>query len=97
MCHAREREQPEYPRCYRTDISSIFAPRPAGENGGVNDLVLQLDILYVVDTSFFVSIGAVNPSLTAITNALRGAPLASAAPLSGCAPRRRSPASSRFS
>jgi len=31
----------------------------------------QLDNLYVVDTSFFVSIGAVNPSLTAIANALR--------------------------
>jgi choline dehydrogenase-like flavoprotein len=30
-----------------------------------------LDNLYVVDTSFFVSIGAVNPSLTAIANALR--------------------------
>ena len=27
--------------------------------------------LYVVDTSFFVSIGAVNPSLTAIANAIR--------------------------
>jgi choline dehydrogenase-like flavoprotein len=31
----------------------------------------QLDNLYVVDTSFFCSIGAVNPSLTAIANALR--------------------------
>jgi choline dehydrogenase-like flavoprotein len=31
----------------------------------------ELDNLYVVDTSFFVSIGAVNPSLTAITNAIR--------------------------
>jgi choline dehydrogenase-like flavoprotein len=31
----------------------------------------QLDNLYVVDTSFFVSVGAVNPSLTAIANALR--------------------------
>jgi choline dehydrogenase-like flavoprotein len=30
-----------------------------------------LDNLYVVDTSFFVSIGAVNPSLTAIANAIR--------------------------
>ena len=30
-----------------------------------------LDNLYVVDTSFFPSIGAVNPSLTAIANALR--------------------------
>jgi choline dehydrogenase-like flavoprotein len=31
----------------------------------------QLDNLYVVDTSFFVSIGAVNPSLTAIANSIR--------------------------
>ncbi|MGB9259271.1 MAG: GMC family oxidoreductase [Pseudolabrys sp.] len=31
----------------------------------------ELDTLYVVDTSFFVSIGAVNPSLTAIANAIR--------------------------
>jgi choline dehydrogenase-like flavoprotein len=31
----------------------------------------ELDNLYVVDTSFFASIGAVNPSLTAIANALR--------------------------
>jgi choline dehydrogenase-like flavoprotein len=31
----------------------------------------ELDNLYVVDTSFFVSIGAVNPSLTAVANALR--------------------------
>jgi choline dehydrogenase-like flavoprotein len=31
----------------------------------------ELDNLYVVDASFFVSIGAVNPSLTIIANALR--------------------------
>ena len=31
----------------------------------------DLDNLYVVDGSFFVSIGAVNPSLTIIANALR--------------------------
>lgn len=31
----------------------------------------DIDNLYVVDTSFFPSIGAVNPSLTAIANALR--------------------------
>ena len=31
----------------------------------------DLDNLYVVDASFFVSIGAVNPSLTIIANALR--------------------------
>jgi choline dehydrogenase-like flavoprotein len=31
----------------------------------------ELDNLYVIDTSFFVSIGAVNPSLTAMANAIR--------------------------
>ena len=36
----------------------------------------ELDNLYVVDTSFFVSIGAVNPSLTAIANALLATALA---------------------
>jgi choline dehydrogenase-like flavoprotein len=37
----------------------------------VNCKAHELDNLYVVDTSFFVSIGAVNPSLTAIANAMR--------------------------
>jgi choline dehydrogenase-like flavoprotein len=37
----------------------------------VNCKAHELDNLYIVDTSFFVSIGAVNPSLTAIANALR--------------------------
>ena len=37
----------------------------------VNCKTHELDNLYVVDTSFFVSIGAVNPSLTAIANAIR--------------------------
>ena len=31
----------------------------------------ELDNLYLVDTSFFPSIGAVNPALTAIANAMR--------------------------
>lgn len=31
----------------------------------------DLDNLYVVDASFFPSVGAVNPSLTIIANALR--------------------------
>lgn len=31
----------------------------------------ELDNLYVVDTSFFPSIGAVNPALTAMADALR--------------------------
>ena len=37
----------------------------------VNCKAHDLDNLYVVDTSFFPSIGAVNPSLTAIANAIR--------------------------
>lgn len=37
----------------------------------VNCKAHELDNLYLVDTSFFPSIGAVNPSLTAIANALR--------------------------
>jgi choline dehydrogenase-like flavoprotein len=37
----------------------------------VNCRAHEVDNLYVVDTSFFPSIGAVNPSLTAIANALR--------------------------
>jgi choline dehydrogenase-like flavoprotein len=37
----------------------------------VNCKAHELDNLYVVDTSFFCSIGAVNPSLTAMANALR--------------------------
>ncbi len=32
-----------------------------------------IDNLYVTDASFFPAIGAVNPALTIITNALRGA------------------------
>ena len=37
----------------------------------VNCKAHELDNLYVVDTSFFVSIGALNPSLTAIANSIR--------------------------
>ena len=37
----------------------------------INCKAHELDNLYVVDTSFFPSIGAVNPSLTAMADALR--------------------------
>jgi choline dehydrogenase-like flavoprotein len=37
----------------------------------VNCKAHELDNLYVVDTGFFPSIGAVNPALTAMANALR--------------------------
>ncbi|MEW2630082.1 GMC family oxidoreductase [Streptomyces sp. NPDC048389] len=48
-----------------------FGDDPATSALDVNCKAHDLDNLYVVDTSFFPSIGAVNPSLTAIANALR--------------------------
>ena len=45
--------------------------RPATSVLDVNCKAHELDNLYVVDTSFFPSIGAVNPALTAMANALR--------------------------
>ncbi len=48
-----------------------FGTDPASSVLDVNCKAHELDNLYVVDTSFFPSIGAVNPALTAIANALR--------------------------
>ncbi|MEP7034808.1 MAG: GMC family oxidoreductase [Dermatophilaceae bacterium] len=48
-----------------------FGEDPKTSALDVNCKAHDLDNLYVVDTSFFPSIGAVNPSLTAIANALR--------------------------
>ncbi|GGY12565.1 GMC oxidoreductase [Streptomyces anandii] len=48
-----------------------FGRDPATSALDVNCKAHDLDNVYVVDTSFFPSIGAVNPSLTAIANALR--------------------------
>ncbi|HLU55973.1 MAG TPA: GMC family oxidoreductase [Pseudonocardia sp.] len=48
-----------------------FGTDPASSALDVDCKAHELDNLYVVDTSFFPSIGAVNPSLTAIANALR--------------------------
>jgi choline dehydrogenase-like flavoprotein len=48
-----------------------FGTDPVDSALDVNCKAHDLDNLYVVDTSFFPSIGAVNPSLTAIANALR--------------------------
>jgi choline dehydrogenase-like flavoprotein len=48
-----------------------FGTDPATSVLDVNCKAHELDNLYVVDTSFFPSIGAVNPSLTAIANAIR--------------------------
>ncbi|GAA3368817.1 GMC family oxidoreductase [Streptomyces sannanensis] len=48
-----------------------FGTDPASSALDLHCKAHDLDNLYVVDTSFFPSIGAVNPSLTAIANALR--------------------------
>ena len=48
-----------------------FGTDPASSVLDVNCKAHELDNLYVVDTSFFPSIGAVNPALTAMANALR--------------------------
>ena len=48
-----------------------FGADPATSVLDVDCKAHELDNLYVVDTSFFPSIGAVNPALTAIANALR--------------------------
>jgi choline dehydrogenase-like flavoprotein len=48
-----------------------FGTDPARSVLDVNCKAHELDNLYVVDTSFFASIGAVNPGLTAMANAIR--------------------------
>jgi len=48
-----------------------FGADPADSVLDVNCKAHELDNLYVVDASFFPSIGAVNPALTVIANALR--------------------------
>ena len=48
-----------------------FGADPASSVLDVNCKAHEVDNLYVVDTSFFPSIGAVNPALTAIANAIR--------------------------
>jgi choline dehydrogenase-like flavoprotein len=48
-----------------------FGMDPATSVLDINCKAHELDNLYVVDTSFFPSIGAVNPALTAMANAIR--------------------------
>jgi choline dehydrogenase-like flavoprotein len=48
-----------------------FGTDPASSVLDTNCKAHELDNLYVVDTSFYPSIGAVNPALTAMANALR--------------------------
>jgi len=49
----------------------VFGNDPASSVLDLNCKAHQLDNLYVTDASFFPSIGAVNPTLTIIANALR--------------------------
>ena len=48
-----------------------FGTDPASSVLDVDCRAHEVDNLYVVDTSFFPSIGAVNPALTAMANSLR--------------------------
>jgi choline dehydrogenase-like flavoprotein len=48
-----------------------FGTDPATSVLDANCKAHELDNLYVVDTGFFPSIGAVNPALTAMANAIR--------------------------
>ena len=48
-----------------------FGTDPASSVLDTNCRAHEVDNLYVVDTSFFPSIGAVNPALTAMANGLR--------------------------
>jgi choline dehydrogenase-like flavoprotein len=48
-----------------------FGSDPATSALDTNCKAHELDNLYVVDTSFFPSIAAVNPALTAMANAVR--------------------------
>ena len=70
-----------------------FGSDPASSVLNTDCRAHELDNLYVVDTSFFPSISAVNPALTAMANALRvGDHLLERAGLSAAAERRRAPA-----
>ena len=57
--------------CAHQAGTCVFGTDPATSVLDVNCKAHELDNLYVVDTSFFPSIGAVNPALTAMANALR--------------------------
>src|SRR5262249_30810533 len=57
--------------CAHQAGTARFGTDPATSVLDVDCKAHELDILYVVDTSFFASIGAVTPALTAMANALR--------------------------
>jgi choline dehydrogenase-like flavoprotein len=57
--------------CARQAGTVRFGADPAASALNTDCRAHEVDNLYVVDTSFFPSIGAVNPALTAMANALR--------------------------
>ena len=57
--------------CAHQSGTARFGRDPASSVLDANCRTHEVDNLYVVDTSFFPSIGAVNPGLTAMANALR--------------------------
>jgi len=57
--------------CAHQAGTARFGADPATSVLDVNCKAHELDNLYLVDTSFFPSIGAVNPALTAMANAIR--------------------------
>ena len=70
-----------------------FGTDPATSVLDVNCKAHEVDNLYVADTSFFPSIGAVNPGLTAMANAIRvGEHIAGRLGVSGATEEVRAPA-----
>ena len=67
----------------------VFGTDPTSSVLDLDCKAHELDNLYVVDSSFFVSIGAVNPTLTIIANALRVGEHLDGAPVVSPAIRRR--------
>ena len=56
---------------YDTSLTTVFGTDPRRSVLDLNCKCHELDNLYVTDGGFFPSIGAVNPTLTIIANALR--------------------------
>jgi choline dehydrogenase-like flavoprotein len=69
--HAYLRNEIPVAGCAHQAGTCRFGRDPADSVLDVNCRAHEVDNLYVVDTSFFPSIGAVNPALTAMANALR--------------------------
>ena len=78
--------------CAHQAGTCCFGTDPASSVLDVQCKAHELDNLYVVDTSIFPSIGAVNPALTAMANALRVGTICSSG--SGLSPRGNCPPAS---